>query len=349
VYDMRYAQEEISLGNWPFIRRADGEPVPGISGTGESMKISGLTASDVYYFAVNTKDEIGNESKFSNVVSTTTIALPIPPPPPEEVPEEIPPPPKEEIVKEEKPEEKTPPPSPPPQALPPPVIFETDLIRAKGDDKVYLIKNNKKIWIPTAFAFNAAGYDWGKIKEVEPAKSVSITEAVLVRAEGRPEVYIIKGDTKRHIPNADAFNAYGYKWQDIVETRASVIGGYKMDSRFVRSIEDFKIFLSLWITDLEKSFAARQALLISPYGIDVKIYLRAWIKELQDKFLLLDNENSAFYKEIRGAVKRGDVEFCMETKRIGQDAGGIELCLNTKYYGGGGLDTLFKATEERLL
>lgn len=44
----------------------------------------------------------------------------------------------------------------------------SNLLRAAGDSKVYVIENGKKRWVQTAAEFNAAGYDWSKISEVAP-------------------------------------------------------------------------------------------------------------------------------------------------------------------------------------
>ncbi len=345
VYDMRYAQKEITLGNWPFIIQATGEPAPQVSGTKQSMIVLGLGDVATYYFAVSSKDEVGNESAFSNVVSTTTLALPLILKPPEEQKEQTPP-----EVKPPQMEEIFVPTIPPaiPPAIPPIVpVTEGDVIRARGDDKVYAVKNGRKIWIPNPFAFNSAGYDWGGIKEIDPAYSANLAEALLIREEGRPEVYAIDGEKKRHIPNIDAFNAHGYKWEDVLETRAAVAAGYETDSRFVQSVEDFKIFLKIWIEDLEKSLNSPERLMIVSHNIDAKIYLRGWIVELKEKLSALNDIHAVFYREIASALTRADVEFCLTQKYSGEAL--VELCLNTQYYGGGGLGTLFKAIEEKVL
>lgn len=43
---------------------------------------------------------------------------------------------------------------------------ESNLIRLAGDDKVYLVENNAKRWIPTAGIFNKNGYNWNLIINV---------------------------------------------------------------------------------------------------------------------------------------------------------------------------------------
>ncbi len=46
-----------------------GEPSPDVSGTTESMTVGGLTAGQVYYFAMKTQDEVPNTSNLSNSTS----------------------------------------------------------------------------------------------------------------------------------------------------------------------------------------------------------------------------------------------------------------------------------------
>ncbi|MDP3056914.1 MAG: Ig-like domain-containing protein [bacterium] len=58
----------------------------------------------------------------------------------------------------------------------------TELFRAIGDSKVYVINNGKKQWIKSAEEFNAAGYDWGNIKNVTPDTLATYTDAQLADA-----------------------------------------------------------------------------------------------------------------------------------------------------------------------
>ncbi len=73
-YDIRYSTSTITSGNWGSATQASGEPAPAAAGTGQSMTVSGLSASTTYYFAMKTKDEVPNESGLSNVVSKATAA-----------------------------------------------------------------------------------------------------------------------------------------------------------------------------------------------------------------------------------------------------------------------------------
>jgi len=71
-YDVRYSTSNITEGNWSSAIPVSGEPIPQVSGSSESLTVSGLSPRATYYFAVKTKDEVPNESGISNVATRTT-------------------------------------------------------------------------------------------------------------------------------------------------------------------------------------------------------------------------------------------------------------------------------------
>ncbi|MFC1802141.1 fibronectin type III domain-containing protein [Patescibacteria group bacterium] len=75
-YDVRYSTSTITELNWASVNQAVGEPTPSASGSNESMTVSGLDASTLYYFAIKTSDEVPNISAISNVPSLSTLANP---------------------------------------------------------------------------------------------------------------------------------------------------------------------------------------------------------------------------------------------------------------------------------
>ncbi|MBU1046500.1 fibronectin type III domain-containing protein [Patescibacteria group bacterium] len=75
VYDVRYSTSIINDSNWASATQATGEPTPSVAGTSESMTVSGLSPSTLYYFAIKTSDEVPNTSALSNVPSLSTTAL----------------------------------------------------------------------------------------------------------------------------------------------------------------------------------------------------------------------------------------------------------------------------------
>ena len=71
-YDIRYSTSTINDGNWATATQATGEPAPSASGSSETMTVSGLSASQSYYFALKASDAALNESALSNVVNGST-------------------------------------------------------------------------------------------------------------------------------------------------------------------------------------------------------------------------------------------------------------------------------------
>jgi len=73
IYDIRYSTSLISEGNWATATQATGEPIPSLSGSAESMTVTGLSATTTYHFAIKILDEVGNTSTISNISNSTTL------------------------------------------------------------------------------------------------------------------------------------------------------------------------------------------------------------------------------------------------------------------------------------
>ena len=80
LYDLRYSLANITAANWDAATQVIGEPVPGISGTAESMHVTGLEPGTDYYFALKTSDEVPRISALSNVATASTPTGPSNPP-----------------------------------------------------------------------------------------------------------------------------------------------------------------------------------------------------------------------------------------------------------------------------
>ena len=92
---------------------------------------------------------------------------------------------------------------------------EGSLLRAKGDYKVYIIKNNYKRWIQTAEIFNNYGHlSWDDIIDVDLNILNSYQEAWLIRADGDKRVYELNADGTKHWINmtAEQFTLTGHLW-----------------------------------------------------------------------------------------------------------------------------------------
>ncbi|MFA6474046.1 MAG: FG-GAP-like repeat-containing protein [Patescibacteria group bacterium] len=78
-YDIRYATSTITAGNWGVATSISNPPAPQTAGTAQSMTVSGLQPNTLYYFALKTTDEAGNQSILSNIASKQTTAVSVPP------------------------------------------------------------------------------------------------------------------------------------------------------------------------------------------------------------------------------------------------------------------------------
>lgn len=137
----------------------------------------------------------------------------------------------------------TPTPTPTETVTPASTTFKTgDLVRAIGGSKVYVIKNGKKRWIPTAAAFNASGYKWADIKDTSASDVSGTKDTALFRAEGDPKVYILASNGKRrHIPNPEVFASYGFDWGEVSIITKAEKDAYT-DMTLMRVVGDSKVY-----------------------------------------------------------------------------------------------------------
>jgi hypothetical protein len=91
-----------------------------------------------------------------------------------------------------------------------------NLIKSSDNSKVYLLKGDRRIAIPSAAGFEAAGFKWGDVVSLAKKEKDAFPESTLIKATGSDNVYVIAKGLIRHIPNAAVFNGYKYKWADIV-------------------------------------------------------------------------------------------------------------------------------------
>ncbi len=75
-YDLRYSTSAITSDNFSSATQVSGEPTPLVTGTSQSMTVTGLSPSTTYYFAIKTADEVPNWSLISNIPSLATTATP---------------------------------------------------------------------------------------------------------------------------------------------------------------------------------------------------------------------------------------------------------------------------------
>jgi len=143
-----------------------------------------------------------------------------------------------------------------------PVYYGNDsLLKASNSDKVYLIDNGQKRWIPTGEIFKTNGYSWSSIVTVDPSVLTqyadgpdvmmvtvdsNIPEGALIRAIGGIDVFIVKyvgaKKFKRLILSPSVFNSYQHlKWSDVKDVSQSVVDSFTT-SDLVRAVGDPKVY-----------------------------------------------------------------------------------------------------------
>jgi hypothetical protein len=101
------------------------------------------------------------------------------------------------------------------------------LVRAAGEEKVYLIEDGMKRWITDSATFVAKGYDWNKVVIISKTElgiygdgkditgSASMREGALVMGSSS-RVYLIEGGKRRWVRDERTFISLGYDWNSII-------------------------------------------------------------------------------------------------------------------------------------
>jgi hypothetical protein len=74
-YVVRFNNEPITNDNWEECYDVGGEPIPNATGTTERLTIDMPDPNTAYYFGIKAKDEAGNLSELSNIISARSYAL----------------------------------------------------------------------------------------------------------------------------------------------------------------------------------------------------------------------------------------------------------------------------------
>ncbi|MEA1937117.1 MAG: hypothetical protein U9N04_03325 [Patescibacteria group bacterium] len=110
------------------------------------------------------------------------------------------------------------------------------LIRVKGKDKVYMVEDGVKQWIPSKAVLYSNGLSFGNVEEVEQeeadtygdAEEVCYADGTMVRGKGKMKVYVIANGEKRHIESKEAFELLGYNWDKVVDVPVETLGLYRL-------------------------------------------------------------------------------------------------------------------------
>jgi hypothetical protein len=118
------------------------------------------------------------------------------------------------------------------------------LIQLKGGQPAaYVIQNGKKCYIPDPTTFEARGYQWNNIRQIDqatfnaiptgpalPSVTVIPLDGTLIQLKGHPEVYVILNGKKCWIPNPATFDARGYHWDKIKQIDQTAFNKIPMGS-----------------------------------------------------------------------------------------------------------------------
>ena len=116
------------------------------------------------------------------------------------------------------------------------------LVRAEGDERVYVIHKNKKRWLRNETIFNSyAVNSWDDVRVLPKSIVDVIPHNNLLRADGTTVYAINDKGYKRHIRNQDIFNSYELSWDDVADINSTELAQYS-DSRLVRVFGDTKLY-----------------------------------------------------------------------------------------------------------
>jgi len=122
------------------------------------------------------------------------------------------------------------------------------LIRAAGQETVYIIENGLKRPFSSKAIFDALGYSFDNVNEVPLTGSASTdaidgyatgdpivsygthTSGTLVKTSGDDTVYLIQSGQKKPIGSVSVFLSYNFDFDDVVEVSVSELNGYQTGS-----------------------------------------------------------------------------------------------------------------------
>jgi len=133
--------------------------------------------------------------------------------------------------------------TPIPETTPNITLQEGSLVKSPDSDKVYVIKNNQRFWIPNAQAFEQAGYNWSSIQTASTTLLNLKPQANLIKLADDPKVYVIDLNKilRRHIPNPQVFESYSYDWNNIITVNQAELLAYS-ESFLVKTSDSPKVY-----------------------------------------------------------------------------------------------------------
>lgn len=131
------------------------------------------------------------------------------------------------------------------------VFFSNNtLVKKRYEDKIYVVINSEKRWIPTPGVFNRNRYKWENIYEfydniidtIKTGEHIEDDEEIkLVKSMNSSRVYLIKGYRKIWIKTMNAFVGSGYEWKNIIDMDINEIRAHN-DIKLIKEENDYRIY-----------------------------------------------------------------------------------------------------------
>jgi hypothetical protein len=102
-----------------------------------------------------------------------------------------------------------------PAAFTPAPFNEGTLVRAKGEQNVYLIQNGRKQLMRSPQEFVKLGLKWENVREVAADTVKAVTDLALIKTPGDNRVYMVTNGVRRWVRTAEVFQKSGYRWEDV--------------------------------------------------------------------------------------------------------------------------------------
>lgn len=137
------------------------------------------------------------------------------------------------------------------------------LVQGQGDSKVYVMRANKKRWIPNEDVFRSYGFSWGAIYTL-PARNVEvIPNDRLIRLSGASAVYALNdAGYKRRILSPGVMSSYGWTGADIADVNQTEFSAYP-ETDLIRREGDSRVF-----SISQRTYVGQIGSL--PFGLDEK-------------------------------------------------------------------------------
>lgn len=164
------------------------------------------------------------------------------------------------------------------------------VVRAKGESKVYAMFRGHKYWMRTPEVLRSYGFSWKQIQETDAGTLGNYPDVFLIRREGDAKVFYVKGEEKRWIATADAFNANKFDWNLVKPVSAADFESYGRGTDITGDISGTTV-----------TFDLAPALLQSdvPPGVDFSLLWNVW-KSIEERYK--DSATLDRQKMVQGAA-----------------------------------------------